>query len=227
VNPEVQPPSAPAPTLRIGSDPGMLKASLGNGPGWRVCIWTQGCSIRCTEVCLNAHLLEARGGWLITPEALLAQVEAVRRREGDARALEGVTLLGGEPSDQAQGCADFFRLARAAGLTTLLYSGRTYEQLQRRAATDAALAMLLAHTDLLMDGPFVAQRYTPAAPWRGSDNQRLLRLSEAYSEAALEAALGRQRKAYSIRLTPGGEISVEGLQTPESALSVQRSFGAG
>jgi anaerobic ribonucleoside-triphosphate reductase activating protein len=201
--------------IRLGCNPAGLKASLANGPGWRICIWTQGCSIRCTRDCLNTDMLDARGGWLVPVDALVERIVEIRRRETGARAVEGITMLGGEPSDQPAAVAQLFARSRALGLTTMLYSGWTLAALRRKAVADPALEELLATTDLLIDGPYQDRRYDDALPWRGSANQVLHLLSGAYDSARISKAMADQGKAFSIRFEANGSISVDGLQSPE------------
>ena len=87
---------------------------------------------------------------------------------------DGVTLLGGEPTEQAPGVLAVARALRRREprLHLALYSGHTLEELV--AGGDAAVGELLAAVDLLLDGPFVAALADDAGEWRGSRNQRLL-----------------------------------------------------
>jgi anaerobic ribonucleoside-triphosphate reductase activating protein len=77
------------------------------GPNLRTALWVQGCSIRC-KGCINPHLFSARGGTLVAPQMIIDEAIAA----GD----EGLTLLGGEPLDQAEAIARLARLAQEAGL---------------------------------------------------------------------------------------------------------------
>lgn len=63
------------------------------------------------------------------------------------------------------------RLVRASGLKTWVYTGFTYEQLTARAE----LRSLLPLFDAIVDGPFIESRRSPSLPFRGSDNQRIIR----------------------------------------------------
>src|SRR5688572_3860937 len=62
------------------------------GPGRRYALWFQGCPLRCPGCC-NPEMLPFAGG---TPRAaadILADIDQTRRHH----AIEGLTLLGGEP----------------------------------------------------------------------------------------------------------------------------------
>src|SRR6188474_114281 len=62
------------------------------GPGRRFALWFQGCPLRCPGCC-NPEMLPFAGGTPRTIGDVLAKVERAR----NADAIEGVTLLGGEP----------------------------------------------------------------------------------------------------------------------------------
>lgn len=89
--------------------------------------------------------------------------------------IEGITLLGGEPTEQAEGLLSVVRHAQSLGLNVMLFSGRTLEEL--RAQKSPAINELLAKTDLLVDGPFDSQRKDTKRRWVGSTNQRIHDLS--------------------------------------------------
>jgi len=142
------------------------------GPGRRWGIWLQGCSIRCPGCC-NPEMFDERRGREHPIDELAAQIEA--------SPAEGITLLGGEPFDQAAGAAELARAARRLGKTVMVFSGYTRAELEARA--DAAA--LLAATDLLVDGRFDRERPEPPPPlgrrWIGSTNQTMHFLTPAYA----------------------------------------------
>ena len=85
---------------------------------------------------------------------------------------DGVSVLGGEPFAQPVGLAALLRRLKTRGVHTLVYSGYTLEALARRP--EPAVRVALEFTDLLIDGPFVADLAEGAGEWRGSRNQRLI-----------------------------------------------------
>ena len=210
--------SHPPPTLRLGHELWSLRPVLHNGPGWRVPIWVQGCSIRCTTVCLNPHFLEAKGGFRYRVDEVAVRIEQLVNQAGVS--IEGITVLGGEPTDQAAPVAWLFRAAKALGLSTMLYSGATLDQLRGRACVD--IDQLLAATDLLIDGPFLPREFDKDLVWRGSRNQRILRISDRYHEDDVERALLAQGRSFSIVLSADGRLSVSGLQTRMGARVIER-----
>lgn len=180
----------------------------------------QGCSLLCTKDCLNPHYLPADGGFLFHPEEIAAAIDATRQRAYDP--VEGITVLGGEPTDQIEPLTELLKRVRACGLSTMVYSGYTLESLKRKYGKQAEA--LLAQTDLLKDGPFREDRYRSDLEWRGSDNQRLHCLTDRYSPESLSAAFQKQGKGFSILVAADGTISASGLQNREAAAAVEASF---
>jgi anaerobic ribonucleoside-triphosphate reductase activating protein len=119
-----------------------------------------------------------RGGVRRTPDELVAAVLAA--------GTEGITLLGGEPFDQAAGLAAVAAGVRAAGLTVMTFSGYTRQRLAAAVAAGRTdVAALLDHTDLLVAGPFLADQVDPARPWVGSTNQEFVFLTNRISQEHL------------------------------------------
>ena len=86
---------------------------------------------------------------------------------------DGVTVLGGEPFLQPAGLAALLRELKGCGQHVTVYSGYTLEELRARPETTVQEA--LVHTDLLIDGPFIAALTQGAGEWRGSTNQRFIK----------------------------------------------------
>lgn len=147
----------------------MVADTEAEGPGRRFALWVQGCTLRCPGCC-NPEMFAADKGRAVDSQALAAQALSTP-------GLEGVSILGGEPGEQADAVADFCERVRAGGLSVMLYSGYTLEQLRARPGA----ARLLSAVDLLVDG-----RYEQALPeskrrWLGSTNQVLHFLTARYA----------------------------------------------
>lgn len=144
-----------------------------HGPGERFAIWTQGCAINCVG-CGNPHMLEAREQDLMTPEQLIFLIgQAVTC----VRPIEGITLMGGEPMEQAQALAPIIEQVRAQhGLNVLTFTGFTLKKL--RALQNEWVNRLLKATDTLIAGPFVQRKLDPSSIV-GSTNQRVHHLTDA------------------------------------------------
>ncbi|MBX9578908.1 MAG: radical SAM protein [Gemmataceae bacterium] len=169
------------------------------GPGRRFAVWFQGCPLRCPGCC-NPEFLPFAGGERRTVDELAGWMARAR----DADGIEGITLLGGEPLAHAAGAAALAAAARDLGLSVMVFSGYTLEQLRGR--TDQAAADLLARTDILVDGPYLRGQPDTERRWVGSRNQRIHFLTDRYQ---YDDRWGR-RNTLEIRLTDG-ELSVNGF----------------
>ncbi|MBK7804249.1 MAG: 4Fe-4S cluster-binding domain-containing protein [Chloracidobacterium sp.] len=102
---------------------------------------------------------------------MLVSVASVNREIQSKRAEhDGVTILGGEPFDQAGPVAELVSRLKRFDLNLAIYSGKTLEDLIARH--DPCVDYILAHIDLLIDGPFEKSLTSGAGEYRGSSNQR-------------------------------------------------------
>ena len=87
-------------------------------------LWFQGCSIRCNG-CHNPQLIPMHGGSEYTTEQIVDMVA-----ENVDWLRDGyVVFLGGEPTDQLSALLDINGSLKSIGLKTVLYTGRTEEEL--------------------------------------------------------------------------------------------------
>jgi anaerobic ribonucleoside-triphosphate reductase activating protein len=148
---------------------------------------------------------------------LLAEVAAV---SGE---VEGVTLLGGEPFEQVQGLLPFARGVRGLGLSVLIFSGYTLDELRsrRELATDA----LLAATDLLVDGRYEARRPERERLWAGSTNQRFHYLTDRYTPAIERPCPDEPLRTVEVRIGSEGRLSANGWPDVGSLWSARLGEG--
>jgi len=140
------------------------------GPGRRIGLWLQGCTIRC-KGCVSQDTWPVDRRRAIP---VIALVEWCRRVGKDG--LDGITLSGGEPFDQAKALAVLldgliaWRTPAGLDFDLLCYSGYPLKTLEKKHGA------LLAKLDAIIPEPYVDGR--PLGPvWRGSDNQTLVPLS--------------------------------------------------
>ena len=88
--------------------------------------------------------------------------------------LDGITLSGGDPFEQAETFALLAKVAKGEGYHITTYTGYTFEQLVNPEIAGKGWSDLLLHTDLLVDGPFIARVKNGLLKFRGSENQRLI-----------------------------------------------------
>ena len=182
------------------------------GPGRRFALWFQGCPLRCPGCC-NPEMLAFSGGTPRTVDDILIEL----KRAHDDDGVEGITLLGGEPLAHAAGGAALARGVRSFGLTVMVFAGYTIEQ--ARALPDPGVADLLAHTDILVDGPFIRELPDTTRRWIGSTNQRIHFLTDRYRA---DDPCWRKPNTLELRLC-GGELTVNGFPAPAAVGLWKRS----
>jgi anaerobic ribonucleoside-triphosphate reductase activating protein len=155
----------------------VLLNSRANGPGNRDVIWVQGCTIGC-KGCRNLAFQANIKRHIIPVGALLKYLS------GRVGIIDGITISGGEPTEQAPGVAGLLRGAHAFGLSTVVYTGRYHAELSRSKSRQ--IHSLLRVTDLLIDGPFIQELHDPILRWRGSSNQNVICLSDRFRLNELE-----------------------------------------
>lgn len=173
------------------------------GPGHRFCVWVQGCERRCPG-CFARSTWDRASGTPVTVDDLQALLER-RLAQTQEPPLEGITLLGGEPFLQAAALARFASHARERGLGVLCFTGYTYEELLEDGPEGAG--ELLAVTDVLVDGPYLAHERDLSRPLAGSRNQRFHFLTSRYNETAFLSA----RNRVEVRLHRDGSLAVNGM----------------
>lgn len=134
-----------------------------NGEGLRVTLFVTGCAHACPE-CYNRSTWDRRAGKPFTDEVREQLLELCRDHDG-------LSLSGGDPLLPANReaiaalCHEF--KCRYPDKDIWLWTGYLYEEVQHLP--------LLQDVDVIIDGPYLKDRPT-TLPWRGSDNQRLIRL---------------------------------------------------
>jgi anaerobic ribonucleoside-triphosphate reductase activating protein len=145
--------------LRIA---GIVEESIVDGPGIRLTVFTQGCSHHCPG-CHNPQTHDYKGGYEISIDEIVDMV-----RENPL--LDGITLSGGEPFDQAEACSTLARKIKELGLSVVVYTGYEFEYLLSGKEYDG----LLLEADILIDGRFDVNRRDLTQAFKGSTNQRII-----------------------------------------------------
>ncbi|MFD0413814.1 4Fe-4S single cluster domain-containing protein [Streptomyces sp. NPDC127108] len=168
------------------------------GPGVRAVVWVQGCPLRCRG-CVAAETLPFEGG---TSRTVTELADWLCQLDG----IEGVTFSGGEPFSQAGALAELLDAVRERrpDFGAMAYSGFRHEALRRGGPDGLAL---LERLDLLVDGPYVAARHG-SLRWRGSDNQRLIPLTDRYARSLAEPDT---TAGVELSVEPGGSLSWAGV----------------
>ena len=149
--------------LRLGFQ---IERSEIYGPGIRSVYWLQGCTLAC-KGCWNTQFWPSKGGDLIDVDRLLSELS--RRQD-----IEGITLLGGEPLQQAPEVEQLITGCKELGLTVFLYTGYEMHEL------DPTMKRCVDLADIVVMGRFVQALRNTNLRWRGSENQRLLIKNSKY-----------------------------------------------
>jgi anaerobic ribonucleoside-triphosphate reductase activating protein len=195
------------------------------GPGRRVGIWFQGCSIRCPG-CISIDTWPAAEPATAVADLLAAMAPWLA-------AADGVTITGGEPFDQPDALDALLAGLRAgfnggfnAGFNgafngdILVYSGYPIERLRR------ALTRLDGRIDALVSDPFDATAGDRLS-LRGSDNQRLHRLT-ALGEARFAEfdTPDRTPRALDLMADAAGPLWLAGIPRRGDLARLRRTLAA-
>lgn len=182
------------------------------GPGRRLGLWVAGCPLAC-KGCITPQLWQHTAGRRLPVNALadyLAQLPLP---------LDGLSLSGGEPFVQPLALAALCRRVRQhqPNWTVLAFTGYPLAVLQRQAAT----RVLLAECDVLVAGPYVANRPSHR-PLLASANQRLHALTPAGVE--LQTQITVLPLAQADVGSDGQQAWLFGILTPEVRQQVHQTL---
>ena len=150
------------------------KTDVANGPGVRVSLFVSGCTHHCPG-CFNEETWDFQYGKPFTEDTIQEIMDALAPSY-----ISGLTVLGGEP----------FEPVNQEGLYPLLkrvkeelpekdiwcYTGYVFDQDLPGRNDNELTAKLLSCIDVLVDGPYVQSRRDMMLSFRGSSNQRIIRV---------------------------------------------------
>lgn len=143
-----------------------------NGDGLRVVLWTQGCPNHC-KGCQNPETWDYEAGMVVS-------IDEIMERLSEFKGQAGLTFCGGEPFVQAKACREIAeRVRKEFGWNVWSFSGFTHEIIKEAGGEPWEF---LKSLDALIDGPFILAQRDLSLRFRGSKNQRLLRLKQGTGE---------------------------------------------
>lgn len=152
---------------------------VANGPGIRVSLFVSGCTHHC-KGCFNPETWNFNYGDDFTPEVEDRILEAMKPVY-----IKGFSLLGGEPFEpqNQEVLLPFLRRVKAAypDKTIWCYSGYDFEKdmLTGNLGPWEVTHEMLTLIDVLVDGEFVLEKKNPNLRFRGSENQRVIRVADS------------------------------------------------
>ena len=167
------------------------------GPGKRLLLFTQGCSLHC-KGCVNKHLWQFGVGANITVEEVLELCQDV----------EGITLHGGEPLDQSEGVLEIVKALKSVGKTVILFTGYQYKELSK-----SSQKRVWSLSDLVVSGRYIEEKRNIYLQFRGSTNQRVYRHKGKYKDYQIKDG----KSVAVIRLNENGEMQSRGFRTDDLA----------
>ncbi|MGE7880477.1 anaerobic ribonucleoside-triphosphate reductase activating protein [Bacillus sp. NPDC094077] len=145
----------------------IIHDSVVDGEGLRTVVFFAGCPHRCFG-CHNPKSWNICNGTEMTVEEIVKEIEN--------NSLTDVTFSGGDPFLQAAEVKKVAKAVKDLKKNLWIYTGYTLEEIQNSQNND--MIELLHYVDVLVDGRFEIEKRGLTLPFRGSSNQRIIRLKE-------------------------------------------------
>ncbi|EMA6343578.1 anaerobic ribonucleoside-triphosphate reductase activating protein [Bacillus cytotoxicus] len=145
----------------------MIHDSVVDGEGLRTVVFFAGCPHRCFG-CHNPQSWNTCNGTEMTAEEIIKEIAK--------NPLTDVTFSGGDPFLQAAEVKKVAKGVKDLRKNLWIYTGYTLEEIQNSQNND--MIELLQYGDVLVDGRFELDKRDLTLPFRGSSNQRIIRLKE-------------------------------------------------
>lgn len=144
--------------------------SIVDGPGLRTVIWTQGCPHHC-KGCHNPQTHDFDKGFKVDVKDIIEQIRNIKLQRG-------ITISGGEPFVQVEPLIEIAKTIKdEMNYDIWVFSGYTFEELISSKNKDKNLEFL-KYVDVLVDGKFEEDKKDYKLLFRGSSNQRLIKVKE-------------------------------------------------
>ena len=146
---------------------------ISNGPGVRVSIFMQGCTFNCKN-CFNKETHDFNGGHEFLDETIDRILELCSFNH-----IVGLSILGGEPMhpkniDGTTRLSKMFK-EKYPDKTIWVWSGFLFDR-------DLKDKEILNYIDVLVDGQYNCELYSPILRWKGSSNQRVIDVKSSLNQ---------------------------------------------
>ena len=141
-----------------------------DGEGIRYSIYLAGCRHHC-KGCHNKASWNPQAGSLLTQQ----KVDEIINEINANPLLDGITFSGGDPFYNPEEFLPLIKtIKERTNMNIWCYTGYTYEQLMDMEVCRETLKLV----DVLVDGKFIEDLYSPYLEFRGSSNQRIIKLGK-------------------------------------------------
>ena len=146
------------------------KMDISNGPGVRVSIFMQGCHFHCKD-CFNEETWDFEGGKEYNDDTINRVLELCSKEY-----IVGLSILGGEALhpkniDGTTKLAKMFK-EKYPNKNLWVWTGFLFENIKDNEVFN--------YIDVLVDGQFKTELFSPKIKWRGSSNQRVIDVKKSF-----------------------------------------------
>ncbi|MDR1701092.1 MAG: anaerobic ribonucleoside-triphosphate reductase activating protein [Lachnoclostridium sp.] len=167
---------------------------VANGVGVRVSLFVSGCSHHC-KGCFNEEAWDFDYGEPFTEIQVQQIIDYLKPNY-----VEGLSLLGGEPFEP-QNRKEIVTLLRRVkkefpNKSVWCFTGYLYDKdiMESMYKEDEIVREIISYLDVLVDGRFVEEKKNLQLTFRGSSNQRVIKVKESLDKE--EIVLWEQRDSY-------------------------------
>lgn len=153
----------------------IVKETISDGQGLRLSIYFSGCRHRCPS-CHNQESWNCENGREFTEEVLAQVIKFYRSNP----LLSGITLTGGDPLFNFKDLTWVLQEFKdKLNCNIWVYTGYNYEAIREES--------FLKYIDVLIDGRYREDLYSPSLLYRGSSNQRIIDVQESLSLGSIQS----------------------------------------
>lgn len=159
--------------------------STADGPGFRTAVYFSGCQLaiegKACPGCHNSVAWSKESGKDWTEELKNIVIDSIKPEY-----VDGLSILGGEPlSDFAlKGVLDLAKECKqqVPDKEIWLWTGYILDDVLKDPAKEKLVEKILEYIDVVIDGPFDLDHKDVSANYRGSSNQRILKINHPFDK---------------------------------------------
>lgn len=147
-----------------------------NGDGLRVTCWVSGCDLKCPK-CYNPQTWDFNSGIPFTEDTMQELLYDLSKPY-----IKGCTLSGGHPLDPLN-APEVLKIVKRVKMVfpnkdIWIYSGYEWNYIIQ----NETLREIMKYTDVLVDGAYVDELRDISLPFKGSSNQRIIKVKESLEQ---------------------------------------------